>query len=400
MKRRYKIVLAAELIFTMSVALILSGCKSNQSNTIQKPIQVISQAQDISSNHDNLISVSNNNFNYSIYTRHSIDLLLIASALYTDFHSKDILPNPDTRELYKKAKDYFVSYKNHPFIKEFGKYMNGDDINGNYMGILLCYTDFPELKQQYNYSKYLTKDVNDEKSVNEFLKELKDFYLDTKAENFFKDTDSSYDKLRTYLNENFKKSEMLSLIDDVLKYTNNKEKYYGNDKINYNTVLTLYRDKGSFFITKDTGETNFVSVQYGYASTMNTNDDFNINNIVQTSIHEYLHNFVNQPVENNSSLINQLSAGKNKRDYTSSSYRTFPWHRITDECFVRAIEGRIYKNRFGEERALNEIIDPETAHGFKQLKNVYKNLQEYEDNRKEYVSIDNFIPIVIKGMYN
>lgn len=98
--------------------------------------------------------------------------------------------------------------------------------------------------------------------------------------------------------------------------------------------------------------------------------------------------------------INGLTEGKNKSDYTSQTYKTFPWNRVTDECFVRAIEARIFKSRFGEEKALKDIINPETKNGFSQLNNVYKKLQQYEDDGKEYKSIDDFIPILIKEMHS
>lgn len=151
-----------------------------------------------------------------------------------------------------------MPYKNHPFIKELSKYMSGDDVNPEYLGILLCNTDLPELKKQYDYGKYQLK----QKSINNFLKDLKSFYTDTKAENFFKTGDATYDKLKQYINENYDKNEIVNLIEDVLKYTNNKEKYYEDDKIQYNTVLTLYRSKGSFFVVNENGQINFMSLQY------------------------------------------------------------------------------------------------------------------------------------------
>jgi hypothetical protein len=397
MRRKNKIICTTCLIFINLSAVILSGCHSS---TTQKPIQKIStqnlnQLQKFTSNNDNIISISKDSINYNMYKRNSIDLFLIAVALHNDFNNNYVLPNADTRQLYIKAKAYFMPYKNHPFIKELSKYMNGDDVNGDYLGILLCNTDLPKLNQQYGYGKYKLKDED----IKEFLKGLKNFYTDTKAENFFKTSDVSYDNLKKYIDENYDKNEIVNLIGDVVKYTNNKEKYYQNNNINYNTVLTLYRSKGSFFIVNENGQINFMSLQYGFSYTKSTNDNFNIDNIVKTSIHEYLHNFVNEPVANNMSLIEQLSDGKNKSDYASKIYENFPWNRVTDECFVRAIEARIFKSRFGEEKALKSIIYPETSAGFKQLGKVYNKLQQYEDHRDEYKSIDDFIPILIREMY-
>lgn len=405
MRKKRVISAIISIIYITLLTSMSYGCQSSLSqkgtNKVVQPVisqkssQRTNQLHNLEDNKNKIISVSNDYINYNMYNFKSIDLFLIAVALHDDFKGEYDLPNTDMRELYKKAKDFFMPYKSLDFVKNLGKYMDGDDVNTDYLGILLCNTDLPQIKKQYNYGKY-----NKDKNAQEFVNGLQKFYKDTKAEEFFKTSDEYYDKLKQYIEAKYDKNEIAGLITDVLKYTNNKEKYYGSNIIIYNTVISLYRSKGSFFVVNENGKINFISIQYGYAYTKDKNDDFDAENIITTSIHEYLHNFVNQPVANNMKLINQLTKGKSKMNYTSKIYYNFPWNRVTDECFVRAIEARIFKNRFGEEKAIKVILNPETKNGFSKLKDVYNKLQQYENNRNKYKTIDDFMPELIKEMYN
>jgi len=341
-----------------------------------------------------LIYKSNAEPSYSVYTRRSIDTLIIAAGLYTNFNSPYLLPNVDERVIYKNAKEYFGPYKEHAFIKGFGKYMEGNDVKSSYMAFLLNYSDLPELKKAHdNPQKYLSN----EKEAQEFLNSLKAFYIDTNAETFFENNASSYKALNSYINENIKQSNMLKLISDVESYTGNKEKYFAGKNVSYSTVLSFYRTIGSFAVNENI---TLASMQYAYNSSSPTSQ-FNMNSIMKTSVHEYLHNYINKPVQNNDALINELSQGEDKNEYISSLYvlKSFPWNRATDENIVRAVEARLYKKEFGEDRAIRDIIDPETQYGFKQVRKIYDKLEEYEKDRNKYPTIDDFMPELIKEMF-
>lgn len=335
---------------------------------------------------------------YRVYTNKSIDTFLIAAGLYSGFNNQYILPHADERDLYKKVKSYFSPYKDHAFIKDFAKYMDSSgDVNSSYMVSLLNYTAVPELKPVYDTS---SSPIVKSKTEQEFLSGLRAFYNDTKAEAFFKSNEDSYQTLGKYITDNIEKSSILKLIPQVESYTGNKEKYYSGKKVVYCTVLSFYRSVGSFYTLNSGNELNLVSIQMPYKQAYGSND-FSINNIMDTSIHEYLHNYVNAPVANQMTLINSLTAGKNKADYISSMYvaKNFAWNRISDECFVRAIEARLFKVEFGEARALDDIINPDIKYGFLKLRSVYDKLDEYEKQRQSYPMIDDFMPELLKTMY-
>ena len=82
------------------------------------------------------------------------------------------------------------------------------------------------------------------------------------------------------------------------------------------------------------------------------------------------------------------------------TYYEFPWNRITDENFVRAIEARLYKNVLNENLAFSDIINPETKSGFTHVQTLYNKLESYETNREKYPTINEFIPELINELYN
>jgi pyrimidine operon attenuation protein/uracil phosphoribosyltransferase len=77
-----------------------------------------------------------------------------------------------------------------------------------------------------------------------------------------------------------------------------------------------------------------------------------------------------------------------------------PWNRIVDENFVRAIQGKIYIYVFNKNKAWDEILYKEIRlGGFTRLKNIYDELEEYEENRTEFNSIDDFVPELSKELF-
>lgn len=352
----------------------------------------------------NLIyETSSGSIKYKVYTSRSIDTFLIAAALYNNFQGNYIMPNSDQVDIFKETKEYFSPYANHTFIKNFGKYMasnKANDVNSSILGVLLSYRDLPDLSPKFDVSNKLPESLNSKENLEEFLSELKSFYNDTHAEDFFNKNSNHYDALTSYIKNNADAGATMKLINAAVDYTGNKDKYYNNREIVYCTLLSFYRTLGSFYTIPSGNTTNFVSIQYAYKSTNQSQDNFDINNITKTSIHEYLHNFINTPVYENLQLINNVTNGKYKPNYCSQTYYEFPWNRITDENFVRAVEARLYKNVLNENLAYNNIINPETKNGFTHIQALYNKLDYYEKDRQSYPTINDFIPQLINELYS
>ncbi|HEX2946686.1 MAG TPA: stalk domain-containing protein [Clostridia bacterium] len=344
---------------------------------------------------EGIISEKTGDVDYMICTNRNIDTFLIAAALYYDFNNPYILPNTDQKELYKKAKEYFSPYKDHEFILNFFQYVSGKDVKSNIFGLLLSCSELPELKQVYNFPDYSYIG-----NTQEFLEQLKKFYADTNAEEFFKQNSKFYESLKSTIVSQISGSEPEELIRAMEEYTGNRQKYYPGEKIKYKTIISFYRNIGSFASLKFGNNDVLASIQFPYKYS-NGNDEIDYDNILGTSVHEFLHSYINTPVSSNNQLISSLSQSKNKSDYISQFYvdKGFPWNRISDENIVRAVEARIFKSIFGESEAMTRIINPETRNGFRKVGTLYNKLNDYEQNRSSYPMLDDFTPELLKEFF-
>ncbi|WP_105615284.1 DUF4932 domain-containing protein [Vallitalea okinawensis] len=351
----------------------------------------------------NVIYVSNDTVNYKIYTNYMMDTYIIASALYLDFNSSVLLPYTESHEIYKKAKEYFSPYKEHHFIKNFNAYVNYEDINGDVIGILLSCSNDPSLTPIHDFDdKYLQGVFKDLEVINAFLTGLKAFYEDTHAEDFFMENAKLYTDMNNYILKHIDDTQITTLISNTEAYLGTKEKYFGDSSIEYETVLTLFRPSmASFYSLKTQNGYKIVTYQSPNDFTQNPYK-YDIDFMVESAIHEYLHSYINKPVAEQREHINALMTNIDKKIFMKNPmYQGMPYHRIFDEYFVRAIEGRIYKETFDEKKALNTIIHKEVEYGgFNQLMGLYQELDNYEENRDTYTDMDTFLPSLIDLLAN
>lgn len=205
----------------------------------------------------------NEDINYSIYTSSFIDTYLIACALYGDFTSNTILPNSNEHEIYIKAKEHFLSYKNHEFIKGLGRYINDDDIHEDVVTALLAYTSYKSPNEAYNLNANDGNHIFDnEEEAKEFMQELEKFYIDSKAEEILKENSEIYKNLNVYIKDNINSTKIIDLIKESEKYVGNKETLYKGENVRYETFMTVFRPFiASFYEIKGKDETLIVSFQ-------------------------------------------------------------------------------------------------------------------------------------------
>lgn len=346
-----------------------------------------------------MIYEANDPVNYKIYSNYMMDTYIIASALYLDFNSSILLPHTESHEIYKKAKEHFLPYKDHSFLKNYDQYLNYQDINGDVIGLLLSCSNDPSLSPIHDFDdKYLQGTFKNTQAIDDFLVGLRTFYEDTQAEDFFKENSIIYEDMSTYILNNIDYTEISNLIDNTEAYVGTKEKYFGDLPIEYETIVTTFRPSmASFYALEMEKGYKIVTFQSPNDYTQNPYK-YDINFMVESAIHEYLHSYINKPVADQAELINDLMLGEDKKKFmTNPMYQNMPLNRIFDEYFVRAIEGRIYKMTFDEKTAFNTIIHKEVQYGgFNQLMGLYQELENFENRKDTYTDIDEFLPSLIE----
>ena len=121
--------------------------------------------------------------------------------------------------------------------------------------------------------------------------------------------------------------------------------------------------------------------------------------ILETTIHESLHVFINSHVAAQSELIDRLTQGRSPEAYTCQLYLNagHSWNRIVDEAVVRAVQAGIYRRVYGDsDKAFNELLVKEMNAGIVNLDKMYEALLEYESDRVEYLDITTFLETLIR----
>ena len=345
--------------FVFVLVFVLIGCNAKQSKTTNARQNREIECKEILLKRVN----QSDNKSYTIYTSKLIDTYLIACALYFDFDTPNMIE--DKNILYQQVKEYFLPYKDHPFVKSLENYVDTEykDSNNWVISSIIMYMCSTELENE-EVNQLKNPVFNNYEAFKEFLNNLVQFYIDTNAEKFF-DANKKYElKIYNEIEEKIKGIPADALIQTMESYVGNKEKYYENQNVKYISLITLYKPSGaSFYPIRLKDSIYFVSYQSIFQEPSNI-ESFDIDRCVETAIHEYLHMYINQPVEEQKQLIDQLAAGKDKIIYGGKMYQYMDWHRIVDENIVRAVETRIYGKVYNNtNRAYEQVLKKEVEWG-------------------------------------
>lgn len=346
--------------------------------------------------------------NYSIYSDEIIDTYIIASILYFDFESDVLMPNLENHQLYIDTKNYFEKYNENEFIKNLGKYVDLDnrDIDSNVI-LNLILEDILSVENIGTNGYIPNFAFQDANEFEKFKTALYDFYYDTKAHTFFEEHRQYYDDLKVYTLANADKIPISNLFETMESYIGNRDVYFKDSSIDYVSFVTVFIPNNARFFRfglndrENKSRNYFVALQSPNPYSPTNLMKFDFNKIIEDIIHESLHNYMNSAIYENSSLIEQLSQNKNPKDYCSPLYYNFEWNQIVAENIVRVVETSIYKDVYGsEERAVEQILNKEILYFNKDIKSLYNCLKVYENNRDKYNTIDDYMPELIKTLFN
>lgn len=141
-----------------------------------------------------------------------IDTYIIATAISMDYDSQIILPNIEYYEIYEETKAYFKEFKTHPFIGEISNYSNGDDINGDCIGVIIADINGEPVDSRYRYGVFKSQ-----RNIDSFIEGLHKFYKDTNASKFF-DEHSLYPTVEKYIDEQIDHSKYDELKKQMISF--------------------------------------------------------------------------------------------------------------------------------------------------------------------------------------
>lgn len=328
---------------------------------------------------------------YTVSYSELIDIYYIACGLYFDFNSPYLFPS-DVMVDYQETIEYFSPYKDHPFIQNLGAFVDEQNVNAS-MNVYVPLLQFAvSLKEKGecvgNIQSYA---FQTDEAFYDFLEDLHQFYIDTQAAAFFEKS-AIHRQLEQYIRSEMANTPVNTYFNAVESYTGTKDRLFPEDTLHYATCLSVYKSRNNATFHQITVNEDMYLLSH--QSPLGYNGDYHIQDMLETTIHESLHPFINPGVEQQQELIQQLGGNKNPADYTFSIYVNMPWYRITDEAIVRAVQARIYRDAAqGNETEAKQLLDRQT--GIANLYRIYDSLADYESQREKYPSLDDYLKILI-----
>lgn len=329
-----------------------------------------------------------NGSSYTVVSNELIDTYFIACGLLFDFEG-NYLFNSGMNVDYQQTIEHFSPYSNHPFIHKLEAFV---DMENKYadMGVLYYLAQYVISMSNtgLGIGNIQSDSFQSDEDFYAFVDDLIKFYQDTGAKDFF-ETSKLHESQKQYLSKHMKDVPVDELLREMESYVGNKSDVFGSSNIHYCSLISVYKSpNNATFHTFGMNQDMFLtSIQ----SPLGFDGNFNVNQLFESYQHEALHMYINQGVERQGQIIDTLSKDKNPSDFASSQYVNMPWHRITDEAIVRAVQARIYDQ---------EILSKEIQAGFRNLDAIYDSLEEYENNRNKYPKIDDYLVNLIECYLN
>lgn len=286
-----------------------------------------------------------------------------------------------------EVSQYFDKYKNHPAVETF------DSIYFKYFNFempfqLILHYSLPnfdihspivstEFSASRNYDKH--KD-----SLSLFVRQLKDFYLESNFHSFFNAHRNFYDSLKNDVAKTLENKNIIPVV----------EKYYGSSFSNYNLTLSPLSLDGGFGITIKNKSKSTAFAIIGPAYTSKNYPEFRKSKTVV--IHELSHPFSNPVIdscwaflEKDTCLYRPIIKDMQKEGY-------WGWMAVAYETLNRANEVLLTKQIFGD-AAGNALYENYITKKYIYLPMCVDVLGKYQANRNKYKKIADIKLLLIEA---
>jgi hypothetical protein len=296
----------------------------------------------------------------------------------------------------KNLNEHFAAYREHPAVKMAKKLRETRSVSYDaVMGMAVhiedvnsCSEIVPlEPRPETLDGRWRIDDAR------EFLDCCRDFVKETDFNAFLAKNKSQYDTATARLQQLIDKEANLAWFDE----------FFGRrDDVDFNLVISILNGPGNYGCrVRLDGRTKIYSILGAWRI-----DWLGFGNptfhpgVVTTIVHEFNHSFCNPLVE------------KYMKDFESFGGKYFPrvekqmrsqaygsWETMMRESLVRACEVRYAMANDGKERA-EQIANYNISRGFHWTKELSELLGQYENQRNEYRTLDDFMPEIVRFFQN
>nr|WP_276536536.1 DUF4932 domain-containing protein [Tissierella carlieri] len=334
------------------------------------------------------ITESKNSINVSVDPR--IELLSIVQVLSNYNKIDDSLITEWDFEYKDKIIEKFSQYRNHKAVKQFKKMSNLGFSYDAPPGLMLFMDKNFNVREDVELTEYIIGRAGGENNINELFESLKEFCIDTNFIDFFNDNNNYYDRII---------NSTLELIPSDSNIIEDLEEYYGMKQKSYNVVLVSLYGKGAFGPNIDTKEddTEIYSVLGCIGiDTMDLPMFGDLGFFTGLQQHEFSHSFINPITDKNHNLAYSYEELfiPIKDKMRSMAYTN--WGTCLNEHIIRALTSRFAYHEDNLDGI--KVLEMEKETGFIYVEALFNKLEEYENNRDKYSTIEDFYPELLKSL--
>lgn len=284
---------------------------------------------------------------------------------------------------------HFDKYKDHPVVKFAKELSDSNGVSFDAVIDLAVYLDnVPNLKPIIPFDNEQLDQRWGVENANKFVPLLQQFYVDAQCEEFF----NQHNELYKLAEERFK---TVYNAFDINWY----KQYYGTTNSgSFNIVIALGNggcNYGSKIIYPD-GKENAYAIMGTWSFDSTGNPFYNPDSYLSTLIHEFNHSFVNHLIDKFEKELEQagtilyapLQSTMQRQAYSNSI-------TMLKESLVRSSVVRYLKSHNTDNKIFENEISAQIGNGFLWTKLLNDKLEFYENNRKQYPTLESFMPNIV-----
>ncbi|MSU01567.1 DUF4932 domain-containing protein [Tissierella pigra] len=329
-----------------------------------------------------------NSLNISVDPR--IELLSIVQYLSNYNTIASGLITKESFEYKDKVRKHFMEFRKHEAIKFFNEISkNGFTFDAPPTSMLFMDNNF-KVRKDVELTDYIARRAGSRENIIKLYNLLEDFASISDFTSFFNDNIEYYNTII---------DNTLFLIDDEFDIINHLEGYYGWQNKSYNIVLSSLYGAGAYgpSISNKNQDVEIYSIIGCQMLNGNLDPSFGtIDYFNYLQQHEFSHSFINPTTSKNLDLANSyeelFEPIKDEMKYLAYA----EWETCLNEHIIRALTSR-FASHENKTKGRN-LLKAEEEKNFIYVEALYNKLEEYEDNRDKYPTIEDFYPELLKAL--
>jgi hypothetical protein len=288
----------------------------------------------------------------------------------------------------REIEDHFDPFRTHRAVELARQLWETHKINISALTTLLVYFDAPPGLSARNVLDPLPPELDSRWTADvipEFIDAAREFARDTDFMEFFELHRPLFDRSVGNLSESLRSEDMLAWY----------RSYFGYVPDNYTIIVGMQTGFGNYgaSMTGSDGGSEFYSIIGAHSPFLWSGiPRFSTSRLIPIVVHEFSHPYVNPLIAKHRELLEgpgEIMYPYHKANLTR--YGTLSWHGMMNEYLVRACVIRYFHSK-NDRRAVDRQIRRDEEQGYVGVRALADFLEEYEENRDEYPTLDSFMP--------